>query len=263
MRRGIRRPGTALVTGAARGIGLAIASRLLTAGWRVGMYDVDPDAVQAVAEERAGAAVAGRLDVRDADQWRAALSEFCGERPLDLLVNNAGVLTSGPFAGTDAATHRRIVEVNLLGIINGCREAYPFLRRSHRALLLNLCSASALYGQPGLATYGATKAAVKSLTEALDIEWHADRIRVRSLLPLFVATEMGLRDTQHAASVGKLGVRLTAEQVADTAVRVVDERWRMLRSPHRAVGRQTRLFAAASSVSPDWATRLVVRRLGD
>jgi NAD(P)-dependent dehydrogenase (short-subunit alcohol dehydrogenase family) len=261
MTRGIRRPGTALVTGAARGIGLAIAARLLAAGWRVGMYDVDRGAVQAAADRLAGVAVPGELDVRDAEQWRAALAGLCGPRPLDLLVNNAGVLASGPFAAIDPAAHLRMVEVNLLGVVNGCREGHEFLRRSDRALLINLCSASALYGQPGLATYGATKAAVKSLTEALDIEWRADRIRVRSLLPLFVATDMGLRDTQHAASVGHLGVRLTAEDVADAAVRVVDERWRLLRSPHRPVGRQTRLLSAASGISPDWAQRLVVTRL--
>jgi NAD(P)-dependent dehydrogenase (short-subunit alcohol dehydrogenase family) len=254
------RPGTALVTGAARGIGLAIAARLLAAGWRVGMYDVDAAAVRAAAADRAGA-VSGALDVRDPAQWWAALTDLCGDGPLDLLVNNAGVLASGPFTAMDAETHRRMVEVNLLGVLNGCREGHAWLRRSDRALVLNLCSASALYGQPALATYGATKAAVKSLTEALDIEWRADRIRVRSLLPLFVATEMGLRDTRHAATVGRLGVRLTAEDVADAAERVLAERWRWPRSPHRAVGRQTRLMAAASSVSPDWAQRLVVKRL--
>jgi short-subunit dehydrogenase len=128
-------------------------------------------------------------------------------------------------------------------------------------VLLNLCSASALYGQPALATYGATKAAVKSLTEALDLEWRRDGVRVRSLLPLFVDTEMVSRDAQGAASVGHLGVRLTAEGVAAAAWRVVHERRVPLRGPHRPVGRQTRLLAAASAVTPDWANRLIVARL--
>jgi short-subunit dehydrogenase len=194
-------------------------------------------------------------------QWRAALAGLCDDGPLDLLVNNAGVLASGPFSAMDAETHRRLVEVNVLGVLNGCREAHPYLRRADRALLLNLCSASALYGQPGLATYGATKAAVKSLTEALDIEWRADRIRVRSLMPLFVATDMVAKDAQAAASVGRLGVRLTADDVADAAERVLHERWSLLRSPHRPVGRQTRLLAAASAVAPGWAQRLVTRRI--
>ena len=201
------------------------------------------------------------LDVRDAGQWRAALDEFCGDGGLDVLVNNAGVLASGPFVGMDAEEHRRMVDINVTGVVNGALEGYPFLRRAPRGLLLNLCSASALYGQPTLATYGATKAAVKSLTEALDIEWRGDGVRVRSLLPLFVATEMVTRDGRAAASVGRLGVRLTAEDVAAAAWKVVHERRRPLAAPHRPVGRQTRLLAAASAVTPDWANRLVVSRL--
>ena len=253
-------PGTMLVTGAGRGIGRAIAERFLAAGWRVGLADVDEDAVGAAAAGRAGA-VPLRLDVRDAGQWGEVLGSFCGDGPLDVLVNNAGVLASGPFAAMPAEAHRRMVEVNVAGVVQGATAAHRYLRRSGRGLLLNLCSASALYGQPTLATYGATKAAVKSLTEALDLEWRADRIRVRDLLPLFVDTEMVSRDGREASSVARLGVRLRADDVADAAWRVVHERRVPLRSPHRPVGRQTRRLMAASAVSPDWATRLVMRRL--
>ena len=262
-------PRSILISGAARGIGRATAELFLVRGWRVGMYDVDP---VAVAEAAAGreSVVHGTLDVRDAAQWRTALTEFCGDGGLDVLVNNAGVLSSGPFTETDLDSHRRMVDVNVTGVVNGAAEGHPYLLRSPRGLLLNLCSASALYGQPTLATYGATygatKAAVKSLTEALDIEWRRDgvrgqAVRVRSLLPLFVATEMVSRDGVRAASVASLGVRLTADDVARAAWRVVHERRRVLRSPHRPVGRQTKALAALSAVTPDWANRLVVSRL--
>lgn len=254
-----------LVTGAARGIGRATAELFLAGGWRVGMVDVD---ATAVADAAAGhpLAVAAPLDVRDAGQWQETLGKFCREGPLDVLVNNAGVLASGPFTGMTAQTHQRMVDVNVTGVINGALAAHPFLTRARNGMLINLCSASSLYGQPTLATYGATKAAVKSLTEALDIEWRSDGvrgqgIRVRSLLPLFVATDMVTRYGKDAASVAALGVRLTAEDVAAAVWRVVHEGRRPLRSPHRAVGRQTRLLAAASAVSPDWANRLVVKRL--
>jgi NAD(P)-dependent dehydrogenase (short-subunit alcohol dehydrogenase family) len=255
-----RRPGSILVTGAARGIGLAIAELFLSHGWRVGMYDVDATAVAAAAAGHRRA-VHGVLDVRNAEQWRTVLREFCGDDGLDVLVNNAGVLASGPFAGMEPVTHQRMVDVNVTGVCLGAATGYEHLRQSGRGVLLNLCSASALYGQPALATYGATKAAVKSLTESLDLEWRADGVRVRSLVPLFVATEMVSRDAQGAASVGHLGVRLTAEDVAAAAWRVVHERRVPFRGPHRPVGRQTRLLAAASAVTPGWANRLVVARV--
>ncbi|WP_206340119.1 SDR family oxidoreductase [Blastococcus litoris] len=248
-----------LVSGAARGIGRATAELFLARGWRVGIYDVDP---AAAAEAAAGRdrAVAGALDVRDAGQWRSVLREFCGDGRLDVLVNNAGVLSSGPFTEIDLDSHRRMVDVNVTGVVNGAAEGHRFLR-SPGGLLLNLCSASSMYGQPTLATYGATKAAVRSLTEALDIEWQGEGIRVRSLVPLFVATEMVTRDGVRASSVASLGVRLTPEDVAAAAWRVVHERGVPLRGPHRAVGRQTKVLAAVSAVTPDWANRLVVGRL--
>jgi NAD(P)-dependent dehydrogenase (short-subunit alcohol dehydrogenase family) len=260
-----RPPGSILITGAARGIGRATAELFLSRGWRVGMYDVDRGAVTAAALGREHA-VPGELDVRDADQWQSVLEEFCGDGGLDVLVNNAGVLASGPFTSIGLDSHRRMVDVNVAGVVNGAAVGHAFLRRAPRGMLLNLCSASALYGQPTLATYGATKAAVKSLTEALDIEWRRDgaggrAVRVRSLVPLFVNTEMVTRDGQGMAPVKSLGVRLTAEDVAAAAWKVVHERLPLPRSPHRTVGRQTRVLAAASAVTPDWANRLVVSRL--
>jgi NAD(P)-dependent dehydrogenase (short-subunit alcohol dehydrogenase family) len=254
-----RRPGSILVTGAARGIGRATAELFLAHGWRVGMYDVDP----AVADAAAGSqrAVHGTLDVRDPEQWRTVLRDFCGDEGLDVLVNNAGVLSSGPFAGTDPAAHQRMVDVNVTGVCLGAVIGHEYLRRSRRGVLVNLCSASALYGQPALATYGATKAAVKSLTEALDLEWRRDGVRVRSLLPTFVATDMVTRDQQGSAGVARLGVRLTADDVAETLWRVVHERRVPLRGPHRPVGRQARMMAAAAAVTPGWANRLVVGRI--
>ena len=257
-----RRTGSILVTGAARGIGRATAELFLSHGWRVGIYDVDA-AAAADAAAGHGRAVHGALDVRDPEQWRTVLREFCGDGALDVLVNNAGVLTAGPFTGMDPAAHRRMVDINVTGVCLGASIGHGYLRRSRWGVLLNLCSASALYGQPALATYGATKAAVKSLTEALDLEWRADGIRVRSLLPTFVATEMVTRDQRGSVGVARLGVRLSADDVAAAAWSVVHE-WRVpLRGPHRPVGRQTRLLAAASAVTPVWANRLVVGRLAD
>ncbi len=247
-----------VVTGAGHGIGRATALLFASRGWRVGMYDIDEPAVAALAAGQP-LAVAGRLDVREPGQWAQALESFCADGGLDVLVNNAGVLESGAFTGIELASHRRQVEVNLLGMINGCHAAYPYLL-PRRGRVVNLCSASALYGQPGLATYAATKAGVKSLTEALDLEWRPCGVSVRSLMPLFVATEMA-DQASNAASLHRLGVRLTADDVAGAAWSAVHERKIPLRSPHRSVGGQTRAAAVASSVSPDWLSRLMVRQV--
>lgn len=251
--------GRILVTGAGRGIGRAIAERFWQAGWTVGMYDVDEASVAAAARGRERL-VHGALDVRDDLAWRAVLTDFCGDGPLDVLVNNAGVLASGPFTSMTIAEHRRMVEVNVMGVVNGCVEAYPHLRRPG-GLLLNLCSASALYGQASLATYGATKSAVKSLTEALDLEWEPHGVRVRSLLPLFVDTDMIAGEAGAISSVRRLGVRITPDDVAAAAWKVAHEKRRPLRSPHRPVGLQTHLLTAASAISPMWTARLVAKSI--
>ena len=114
------------------------------------------------------------LDVTDHAQWLDALADL---DHLDLLVNNAGLLSSGAFEQIDAERHRAIVEVNVLGVVNGALAAFPLLARTPNAAMVNLASASATYGQPDLATYSATKFAVRGLTEALDLEWAQHDIR--------------------------------------------------------------------------------------
>ncbi|SOD71712.1 short-subunit dehydrogenase [Jatrophihabitans sp. GAS493] len=262
-------PKSIFISGAAKGIGRATAALFHSRGWRVGLFDIDADAVSvATAEIRRSASspaelVSGALDVRSAEEWRTALATFTEGghgSGVDVLMNNAGVLASGPFIEMDEQTHRRIVDINIMGVINGSKEGYPYLLAA-RGMLLNMCSASSFFGQPTIATYAATKAAVKSLTEALDLEWQSSGIKVRSLIPMFVATDMVHVDGDRMLGTQKFGVRLSAQDVAAAAWKTVTERPVPLRSPHRTVGRQTRLMAAGSAISPDWVTRQVVRRV--
>lgn len=256
----------AVVSGAGRGIGHATATRLLRDGWRVGAFDIDVDGLGDLAEVAAAhgtTVVTGRLDVREPEQWHDALAQVCDDR-LDLLVNNAGLLSSGPFVETGLDRHRAIVEVNVLGTINGAHAAFPLLRRAVRPVVVNLGSASAMYGQPDLATYSATKFAIRGLTEALELEWAEHGIAVIDLWPLFVATDMvaGV----DIGAVQSLGVRLDENDVADALVAAVERRTRMrgadlLRRVHHAVGGQARFLTAASQVTPGWANRLITRRL--
>ncbi|MFB8002714.1 SDR family oxidoreductase [Nocardia sp. NPDC056000] len=247
-----------LITGAAAGIGRAIAAKFAGQGWTVGMYDIDAEAVARTAKEIGGTTVTGAFDVTDSAGWEQALADFTATTGrLDLLVNNAGILYSGPFGDISLERQHRLVDVNIKGVLNGCHTALPYLRRTPGSQVINLASASALYGQPGLAVYGATKAAVRSLTEALDLEWRHYGIAVRDLLPLFVATDMMTEVTRGSKSSATLGVRLTADDVANSVWHTATHR-RAVRGSHVLVGLQTKITAAATQLSPSWLNRTVV-----
>jgi NAD(P)-dependent dehydrogenase (short-subunit alcohol dehydrogenase family) len=251
-----------LITGAAAGIGRASAVRFAREGYRVGAYDVDRAGLDRLADELAGhEVVTGLLDVRDPEAWTTALGEFTAadDGRLTVLVNNAGVLAGGRFADIDLADHERTVAINVQGVVNGCHAAYPHLRGTPGAHVVNLASASAIYGQPELATYSATKFAVRGLSEALDLEWREDGITVTALWPLFVAT--GMTHDLDIASTRSLGVRLTADDVAAAVVAAATHGHGLLGGVHRSVGLQAKALFAAAEIAPGWATRLVNRAL--
>lgn len=249
------------ITGAAQGIGAATALRFAREGWFVGLHDIDLAGVEAL-RDRLGPtnAMAARLDVRDADGWTGALQRFwdAGGGRLDVLLNNAGIATSGDFASLPVATHHAIVDVNLKGVINGAHAGHDFLRRNPGGggRLINLASASAIYGAAGLASYSATKFAVRGLTEALDLEWRGQGIRVSDLWPLFVNT--GMVEGLSLPSIRSLGVRLTAEDVADTV-------WKAANYPghrvHWPVGLQAHALYQAACFLPGRLIRAVTARL--
>lgn len=251
-----RVPGRIFVSGAAAGIGRAIALRFARGGWTVGAYDRDADGLRDIASDTV---LTGLLDVREPAQWQAALADFSARADggLDVLVNNAGVLISGPFEASSVADHQRVIDVNVLGVINGCHAAFEDLRRSSRACVINLASASAIYGQPTLATYSASKFAVRGLSEALDLEWRVHGIAVRAVWPLFVRTSM-IDDIHNPRILGRYGVRLSPEDVADTVWRTVQHPGR---ATHRAVGVWTRLLMAGTALLPQSLTRAISARM--
>jgi len=178
---------------------------------------------------------------------------------LDVLVNNAGILQSGRFTEIPLADQLRAVDVNVKGVVNGCYLAHPHLAATAGAHVVNLASASAIYGQPELATYSATKFAVRGLTEALDLEWRDDDITVTALWPLFVDTAM--TTDVDIASTRSLGIRLRPEDVAEEVYRAATSGHGPLGGVHRAVGRQARAMFAASGLAPSWLMRAVNRRI--
>lgn len=258
-------PESVFVTGAARGIGLAIARRFAAAGCAVGAVDVDEAGLLALkdeAAERQWSVWTGVMDVTDVDAWQRALHEFTdtADGRLDILINNAGVLASGEFVEIAPARHKQQVDVNVTGVMFGCHSGFRYLRDTPGARVLNMCSASAIYGQAELASYSATKFAVRGLTEALEWEWRSHDIAVMALWPLFVDTAM--LDGVKTASTESLGVNLTVDDVAEAAWRALHRKSRAAKV-HHPVGRQTKFVYYLSQLSPTWVTRLVNKRMAD
>lgn len=248
------------VTGAAAGIGRATARHFAARGWAVGLYDVNLDGARALAQELGAACVhSGALDVTDAAQFAAALESFWGAagQRLDLLFNNAGIIAVEDFEAIPLARHHAVVDVNVKGVLNGCHLALPYLKRTPGSHVVNMASASAIYGTPKFAAYGASKFAVRGLTEALDIEWHRHGITVRDVLPLFVDTQMVRGVTIPLASLDKLGLRLTPEDVARTVWRA--KHWRLWPRVHFYPGWQAWFLALAQKLSPGWLNRYTTR----
>ncbi len=217
---------TIFITGGGSGIGRATAVLFAARGWRVGLADVDRAGLAATqALLPAGMAETYVMDVRDRDAWVESLDAFTGGGGLDVLFNNAGIGSGGPLALTDFAEIDRVVAINLIGAINGAKIGYAYLKRTPGSCLLNTASASAIYGSSGLAPYSATKFGVRALTEALDGEWAAERIRVRSIIPSFIdtpllntttaATNRSIRETVTAAGMELTGVEAVAQAAWD------------------------------------------------
>lgn len=166
-----------LISGAAQGIGAEIARVFYKQGYKVGIYDINESLAQKLANDLGPNACAGYLDVSDYDQWQHILKEFtewAGE--LNILVNNAGILYSGAFETTDIKAHQRTININVNGVINGCHAALPYLKQASFARVINLSSASAIYGQADLISYSASKFAVRGITEGLDVEWKKNMV---------------------------------------------------------------------------------------
>ncbi|PWR20575.1 SDR family oxidoreductase [Zavarzinia compransoris] len=214
------------ITGAARGIGAAIARRFAAEGYYLGLVDLDAEGVARLAADLgANRCFHAALDVTDFAAYERVLGDFteaAGGR-LDVLVNNAGIAKFGAFETIAPAFHGKTIDVNLKGVVNGFHAALPHLKKTPGATVVSLCSASALYGTPGLAVYSATKFAVRALTEALAQEFAPFGIKVTDIMPGFVATDMVHGQSAAAgAAVKKMGgIDHRPEDIADLAYRAV------------------------------------------
>jgi short-subunit dehydrogenase len=185
---------TAAVTGAARGIGRATAQAFIRQGMRVAIGDVDLAAAQATASELGAGTVALPVDVTERESFAKFLDETETQLgPIDVLVNNAGIMQIGRFIDEDDLTARRMVDINLHGVILGTKLALERMIPRDRGHIVNISSQAGKFGAPGGATYSATKHAVVGLTEAVRGELHLmdAHIDVCYVMPFVVNTELG------------------------------------------------------------------------
>jgi NAD(P)-dependent dehydrogenase (short-subunit alcohol dehydrogenase family) len=183
----------ALVTGAARGIGLAVARRFLTDGWRVALLDIEGDllvkSVAALAKPDVTAAVT--CDVSNANAVASAFADI--ERRfgrLDALINNAGVAVFAPLMETSEADWNRVIEVNLTGPFLCTKAAVPLMREHGGGAIVNITSISGLRASTLRSAYGTSKAGLAHLTKQLAVELASLGIRVNGVAPGPVETAM-------------------------------------------------------------------------
>jgi NADP-dependent 3-hydroxy acid dehydrogenase YdfG len=179
------------VTGAARGIGRATAAACAREGMRVAIGDLDLATAQRTAAELGPAIVALPLDVTRRASVRAFL-DAAEDRlgPLDVVVNNAGIMPLGDFTDEDDATAQRMVDVNVNGVLFGMKEALARFRPRGRGHVVNIASSAGKAGYPGGATYCGTKHFVVGLSEAVRLELRGTGIDVTCVMPILANTEL-------------------------------------------------------------------------
>jgi NAD(P)-dependent dehydrogenase (short-subunit alcohol dehydrogenase family) len=250
---------TIFITGAAAGIGLAAARHFYQLGYLVGMADLNLSMLEEVTAQWDDSNIRlYALDVCDFAQATQVITEFCSENgdTLSVLLNNAGILEIGAFQDISNEQHSRILNVNVMGVINLSQAAWPYLKNNNQSTIVNMSSASSDYGVPELASYSASKFAVKAITEALELEWLKYGIRVCDVLPPFVATNMVNSQKKSAKVLERLGTNLTAEDV----VAVIDKQVKAPKT-HRTVSSFYGALHALSNVSPAFVNRFVMKLL--
>jgi NADP-dependent 3-hydroxy acid dehydrogenase YdfG len=181
------------ITGGARGIGRATAAAALGAGAMVSIGDVDADVTRGAAAELGNGCLGVELDVTDRASFAGFLDRVESQiGPLDVIVNNAGVLLMSRFADEDEKAANRMIDVNLRGVITGSRLGLQRMAPRGRGHIINLSSLAGKAAFPGAATYSATKFAIVGLSEAIRMEARPLGIEVSCVMPALVATDMAL-----------------------------------------------------------------------
>lgn len=256
---------TILITGASKGIGLATARRLAKKGHRLALFDIDSDSLATVHKDKAFAKlhkkhtlILGTMDVTRPSDWDDALAktqQAFGD--VHVLINNAGVIVSGDLPDTELERQLSLIDINCKGVLIGCHKVGELLQGTNNpyAKIINLSSASAIYGQPEIATYSASKFFVRGLTEALNLEYEPKGIKVIDVMPLWVKTN--LTDGIHVTSIDRLGLHLSADDVAKKLVKLSTTPNQNINKVHYPIGLPSQLLYRLADISPSPMVRVI------
>jgi NADP-dependent 3-hydroxy acid dehydrogenase YdfG len=241
---------TVAITGGARGLGLAMAQALAARGARVALGDLDAELAAAEAAKLPGGAIGLGLDVTDPASFKRFLDgveEALG--PVDVLVNNAGIMVVSPFLEEPESLTRRQIEINVHGVITGMRLVLPGMQHRRGGHIVNIASAAGRVGVAGEAVYVATKHAVVGLSEAVRHELRGTGVELSVVMP-------GLANTELASgmSAGR-GVKLVEPQEVARAVVEALEQPRFEVYVPASLGPLFRMSATLPQSARDWMNR--------
>jgi NAD(P)-dependent dehydrogenase (short-subunit alcohol dehydrogenase family) len=238
------------ITGGARGIGYAIAERLLADGASVAIGDIDEPKLSEAAAEL-GVKTHARLDVTDPGSF-AAFLDLVEEQlgPLDVIVNNAGIMPLGRLHEEDDATTRRVLDINVLGVVHGTKLALHRMLPRRSGHIINITSLAGESFIPGAVSYATSKHAAKAFTESARREYRGSGVDISQVMPIYVNTEL---------IAGARGVRLLPnadpKQVAAAVARLIARP-----KPRAWVTPYAGIVVSAQNVTP-WKVGEFVSRL--
>jgi NAD(P)-dependent dehydrogenase (short-subunit alcohol dehydrogenase family) len=257
---------TAIVTGAASGLGRALSVRLARDGWVIALADINSDGAsetQQLVEAAGGKAFFEPLDITRLDQWHLVYDSL-RERwdHLDLLVNNAGIGGSGEVGRFSLESWRQLLEVNLFGGVMGCHTMVKWLKANPRgAHLINTASFAAMASAPSMAAYNVAKAGMIALSETLYAELRRHSVGVTVVCPLFFRTNLlanwpcTTEAERRAAEFYTEHAGFTVEDVAEAAVRAMHRR-----RLYVVLGRKARWYWRLKRLMPQTFLNLIANK---